>query len=148
MKWLRRPSDPFANLDPNGRPATLSPFVSRPAPTRPPTMPATAARPSQLPHAPKPDESILEARHPDIAQAVALMWGYPELNAYMERIYLADGPRTSIHPEAMAELMLLARIHRALKPAQALSPPPDTQRQTLAGDRPNDVWGGVTPRRG
>jgi hypothetical protein len=147
MKWLRRPTDPFANRDPQGRPATLSPFARPREPARPPTMPANAVRPTVLAHQPKPGESALEARHPDIAQAVVLMWGHPELNAYMDRIYLASGPQAPVHPEAMADLMLLARIHRELKPQQPPVPAPVAQRQTFAAGKSTDLWGDVTSSR-
>lgn len=110
-------------------------------------MPASAVRATTPAHLPKPGESALEARHPDIAQAVALMWGHPELNAYMDRIYLASGPQAPVHPEAMAELMLLARIHRELKPEQPAAPAPVAQRQTFAAGKSNDVWGDVTSTR-
>lgn len=69
---------------------------------------ATAAR----------ERTMLENDYPQIAQAITLLWGYPEMNQYFDKLWLADGTSEPIHPEVMADLMLLARIHQHLAPAR------------------------------
>jgi len=57
------------------------------------------ARPVRTdPHAPSVQPSVLEAFHPDISQAVTLLWGHPEMNQYFERLWLDDGSGTPIAP--------------------------------------------------
>src|SRR5579862_1626652 len=63
-----------------------------------------------------PVSSIIEELHPDIAKAITLLWGFPEMNEYFDRMWLADGGQRPIDPEAMSELMLLARVHLAVMP--------------------------------
>src|SRR5256885_17149255 len=101
MKPRLRSFDPFASLHPQ---------VARPAAND------AVTRISPTPVAASSGRSILESRYPGMAQSISLMWGYPELNAYFDRLWLADGSQTPIHPEAMSELMLLAQIHQSIVP--------------------------------
>jgi len=81
-----------------------------------------------------------------MAQAITLMWGYPELNAYFDRFWLADGTQTPIDPEAMSELMLLAHIHQSLVPQR----PPRSLASIYGTDYTKgsrDVWEDVPRRR-
>lgn len=128
MKPRSRSLDPFANLHTRSGPTTTTaantsaPWLNSQTGVRPNTMPASAMKPqgfSKEPQA-KPDQSVLEAKYPGMAQAVTLLWGHPEMNAYFERIWMADNVQTPLHPEAMAELMLLARIHQNLKPQRPI----------------------------
>jgi len=82
-----------------------------------------------------------------MAQAISLMWGYPEMNAYFDRLWLADGSQTPIDPEAMSELMLLAQIHQAIVPQR-----PGRSLATIYGTDyarggHSDVWDDVPRRR-
>ena len=124
--------DPFANRNPHLVEPAANDAVTR-----------TAAAP-----APKGgDRSILESRYSAMAQAISLMWGYPELNAYFERLWLADGTQTPIDPEAMSELMLLAQIHQALvpqRPGRSLASIYGTDN-TRGGRK--DLWEDVPSRR-
>ncbi len=130
MRPRPRSYDPFARLQ------TLSPPVREPAP---------AARSRGAPDA--HDRSVLEMRYPGIAHAITLMWGYPEMNEYFRKLWLADGNQTPIEPEAMSELMLLAQIHLHIVP--------ERPQRTLASiygtayDVPakRDVWEDVCWRR-
>jgi hypothetical protein len=95
--------------------------------------------------------SIVEARHPDVARAITLLWGYPEMNEYFERIWVADGFHAPIDPDAMSELMLLARLHQAITPqrpgrnlASILS---NNRWQQPASSPAPDPWREVPPRR-
>jgi hypothetical protein len=92
--------------------------------------------------------SVLEAQHPEIVQAVTLLWGYPEMNTYFEKLWLDDGSGTGrpLAPEAMSELMLLAGVHQWLtpqRPCRTMASIYDasTRRQ----DR--DVWADIPRRR-
>lgn len=60
--------------------------------------------------------SVLETMHPGIAQAITLLWGHDEMNAYFERLWIADGHSGPIDPEAMSDLMLLAQVHQWIVP--------------------------------
>jgi hypothetical protein len=147
MKPRARPLDPFANPHTQGAPHTVAPWMApKPAP-RAATMPASAIKPPLHVPPSTSDQSVLEAKYPGIAHAVTLLWGHPEMNAYFERIWMADNPQTPVHPEAMAELMLLARVHQDLKPQR-----PATLNQTIYGTqynnaRSNDIWSDTAPVR-
>jgi hypothetical protein len=90
--------------------------------------------------------SVLEERHPGMVQAILLMWGHPEMNAYFDRLWLADGSQTPIDPEAMSELMVLAQVHHMLMPQR-----PQTSLATIYGTAytpgKRDVWEDVPRRR-
>jgi hypothetical protein len=96
------------------------------------------------------DASMLESNHPEIARAISLLWGFPEMNEYFDRLWLADGDHGPIDPEAMSDLMLLSRVHQTLMPQR----PTRTLASFHGADRireprasTNDVWGDVPPRR-
>src|SRR5215467_8636089 len=131
MKPALRSYDPFANLHPQAvRPAAND------AVTRPAAAPVAAGSAS----------SLLEARYPGMLQSISLMWGYPELNAYFDRLWLADGSQTPIDPEGMSELMLLAQLHQQIVPQR-----PGRTLATIYGSdytrgARRDVWED-TPRR-
>ena len=100
---------------------------------------------------PLDDLSIIEARHPDIARAITLLWGYPEMNEYFERIWVADGFHAPIDPDAMSELMLLGRLHQAItpqRPGRSMASILSNNRwqQTSSGPAP-DPWREVPRRR-
>jgi hypothetical protein len=130
MKPRLRSYDPFADLHPR--------------------LPQPAANDAVTPRVPLTggtDRSVLESRHPGMVQAICLMWGYPELNAYFERLWLADGSQTPIVPEAMSELMLLAQLHRAIVPQR-----PGRSLATIYGTDytqkvRRDVWEDIPSRR-
>jgi hypothetical protein len=60
----------------------------------------------------------LERKYPAMANAIRLLWGYPEMNEYFSKLWLADGRAEPIDPEVMADLMLLARVHQDLVPVR------------------------------
>ena len=85
--------------------------------------------------------SKLERNYPHMAKAISLLWGYPEMNEYFDKLWLADGASEPIDPEVMADLMLLARVHQELLPVR-----PKTSLASIYGtayaNRPakDDVW--------
>ncbi len=132
MKPRLRSYDPFANALPNLAQPAANDAVTR-------TAPATSLKEN--------GKSVIEARYPGMAQAIGLMWGYPELNAYFDRLWLADGSQTPIDPEAMSELMLLAQIHQAIvpqRPGRSLS---NIYGTDYSGGARKDVWDDVPRRR-
>jgi hypothetical protein len=134
MKPRLRNYDPFANLHPQRQQPAANDAVTR---ITPPTAPKTKEN----------SRSVIEARYPGMLQAISLMWGYPELNAYFDRLWIADGSQTPIDPEAMSELMLLAQIHQSIVPQR-----PGRSLATIYGTdyargRRKDVWDDVPPRR-
>ena len=61
--------------------------------------------------------SVLERNHPAVMRTVSLLWGHPELTDFIERVAAGLDPRLAhIEPAALAELMLLGEIHRAICP--------------------------------
>lgn len=84
-------------------------------------MHARSSRPDYFsprlqPTALRSTESLLEAAHPAVAQAIALLWGHAEMNAYFDRIWAGEAG-TSFAPDELSDLMLLTQIHRRLHPA-------------------------------
>jgi hypothetical protein len=91
--------------------------------------------------------SVLEALHPEIVQAVTLLWGYPEMNVYFEKLWLDDGSGAPIAPEAMSELMLLAGVHRWLTPPRPVRTMASIYDASNAPNLPKDVWNDIPRRR-
>ncbi len=60
--------------------------------------------------------SVLERRHPSVVQTLRLLWGYPELNQYFEKVYSGLDSSLNLAPDAMAELMVLAGVHQKICP--------------------------------
>jgi hypothetical protein len=93
--------------------------------------------------------SVLEAQHPDIVQAVTLLWGYPEMNTYFEKLWLDDGSGTGrpLAPEAMSELMLLAGVHQWLTPQRPIRTMASIYDACTRPRQKKDVWDDVPRRR-
>lgn len=131
MKPRERFYDPFANVQPR---------IQRPA-ANDAVTPSTPVTPIR-----SDPRSVLEARYPGMAHSISLMWGYPELNAYFDKLWLADGTQTPLTPDAMSELMLLAQVHQQLVPQR-----PGRSLSTIYGSdyapRRKDVWDDVPRRR-
>jgi hypothetical protein len=132
MKPRLRSYDPFASLDYSERPRTLTPLQG---PARPTARDST------------PDaRSVLERDYPHVCARIATLWGYQEMNDYFDSLWLQDGERQGFVPDAMSELMLLARLHQAIVPRKA--------KPSLAGiygsaynvEVKRDLWED-TPRR-
>jgi hypothetical protein len=66
--------------------------------------------------------SVLEQRYPAVVRTLTLLWGYPELNQYFEKISTGADPTLSLEPPALAELMLLAAIHQRICPYRPAKP--------------------------
>lgn len=128
-----------------------------------PTIGVPGARPAAAEPAPAPtqahgrttgaadgDTSIIEACHPEIARAISLLWGFPEMNQYFDRLWLADGNQGPIDPDAMSELMLLARVHQSIVPqgpGRSLASLYGGDRLHDTNRRPRNPWNDVPPRR-
>ena len=113
-----------------------------------PAAPAPAR--ARSPVAAGTDTSIVEARHPEIARAISLLWGFPEMNQYFDRLWLADGNQGPIDPDAMSELMLLARIHQTIvpqSPGRSLASLYGGDRLHEPASRQRNPWNDVPPRR-
>jgi hypothetical protein len=91
--------------------------------------------------------SALEALHPEIIQAVTLLWGYPEMDLYFEKLWLDDGTGRPIAPEAMSELMLLASVHRSLRPQRPRRSMASIYDASCSSERRKDIWSDVPYRR-
>ena len=87
--------------------------------------------------------SILERRHPAVVQTLRLLWGYPELNQYFEKVYSGRDASLNLAPDAMSELMLLAGVHRRICPHR-----PAANVEELYGvGRWSDTWKPARLRR-
>jgi hypothetical protein len=96
------------------------------------------------------DLSILEVLHPEISRAISLLWGFPEMNQYFDRLWMADGSHEPIDPDAMSDLMLLSRVHQSLmpaRPARNMASMFPGNRLNEAGEASKDRWSDVPPRR-
>ena len=60
--------------------------------------------------------SILEQRHPAVIETLRLLWGYPEMNQYFEKVNSGRDSSLNFAPDAMAELMVLASLHQRICP--------------------------------
>jgi hypothetical protein len=60
--------------------------------------------------------SALERRYPAALRTLTLLWGYPELNQWFDKISMGTDPRLNFEPAALAELMLLSSIHQRICP--------------------------------
>ena len=60
--------------------------------------------------------SILEQRYPAAVRTLTLLWGYPELNQWFDKISTGADPKLEFEPAALAELMLLSSIHQRVCP--------------------------------
>jgi hypothetical protein len=117
-----------ASIDPN--------LEGRPAPTASTQTPASAPVSESC-------LSILERRHPAVVQTLRLLWGYPELNQYFEKVYSGRDSSLNLAPDAMAELMVLASVHGRICPHR-----PAVSAQELYGSsRLSEPWKPARLRR-
>ena len=79
----------------------------------------TAARASRLP---SDGPSVLEQRYPAAVRTLTLLWGYPELNQWFDKISTGVDPRLNFDPAALAELMLLSSVHQRICPQRPARP--------------------------
>ena len=87
--------------------------------------------------------SVLERRHPAVIQTLRLLWGYPELNQYFEKVYSGRDTSLNLAPDAMAELMVLASVHQRICPHR----PAATVRDIYGSSRLSDPWQPARLRR-
>lgn len=60
--------------------------------------------------------SVLEQRYPAAVRTLTLLWGYPELNQWFDKISMGVDPQLNFDPAALAELMLLSSVHQHICP--------------------------------
>ncbi|MEP6608205.1 MAG: hypothetical protein ABJA83_05965 [Burkholderiaceae bacterium] len=96
---------------------------------------ATAASDSQ--------RSVLEQRHPAVIETLRLLWGYPELNQYFEKVYRGGDRSVNFEPDAMAELMVLANLHQRICPHRPATP----VKELYGSGRWADTWKPARLRR-
>jgi hypothetical protein len=87
--------------------------------------------------------SALERRHPAVIQTLRLLWGYPELNQYFEKVYSGRDSSLNLAPDAMAELMVLANVHQRICPQRPVA----TVREIYGSSRLSDPWQPARLRR-
>jgi hypothetical protein len=87
--------------------------------------------------------SVLERRHPAVIQTLRLLWGYPELNQYFEKVYSGRDASLNLAPDAMAELMVLASVHQRICPHR----PAATVHELYGSSRLSDPWKPARLRR-
>ena len=87
--------------------------------------------------------SVLERRHPAVIQTLRLLWGYPELNQYFEKVYSGRDSSLNLAPDAMAELMVLAGVHQRICPHR----PTATVKELYGSGRWSEPWQPARLRR-
>ena len=102
-----------------------------------------SARPSTAEDSRDGRLSVLERRHPDVIQTLRLLWGYPELNQYFEKVYSGRDVSLDLAPDAMAELMVLASVHQRICPHR----PAATVQELYGSSRLSDPWKPARLRR-
>ncbi|HTN48419.1 MAG TPA: hypothetical protein VMK32_03200 [Burkholderiaceae bacterium] len=86
---------------------------------------------------------MLERYHPAVVRSLTLLWGYPEMNQYFEKVWSGQDPTLNLEPVAMSELMMLAAIHQRICPYT-----PARQVEDLYGSgRWADTWKPARLRR-
>ena len=80
--------------------------------------------------------SVLEQRYPAAVRTLTLLWGYPELNQWFDRITTGVEPKLNFEPAALAELMLLCSIHQRFCPHR----PAKTIDQVYGGSQGSGPW--------
>jgi hypothetical protein len=90
---------------------------------------STIAQPLTAPVAqvkPLPNQAgktALETQFARIATQITLMWGYPEMDTYFNKLWIDDrGDRAGFPKEVMEDLMFLASLHQIAHPQQPTSP--------------------------
>ncbi len=111
-------------------------FEGRPAPT--PSARTTAPTPFN-----ETSLSVLERRHPAVIQTLQLLWGYPELNQYFEKVYSGRDSSLNLAPDAMAELMVLASVHQRICPHL----PAASAKELYGSGRWSEPWKPARMRR-
>jgi hypothetical protein len=90
------------------------------------------------------EASVIEERYPNVARALTLLWGYPEMNQYFEKAWSGQDPAlASLEPAAMAELMLLAAVHQRVCPYR----PAKKVEEFYGSGRWADTWQPARLRR-
>ena len=87
--------------------------------------------------------SVLERRHPAVIQTLRLLWGYPELNQYFEKVYSGRDCSLNLAPDAMAELMVLAGVHQRICPHR----PATSVKELYGPGRWSEPWKPARLRR-
>ncbi|MGZ8272724.1 MAG: hypothetical protein ACXWUM_02330 [Burkholderiaceae bacterium] len=80
--------------------------------------------------------SVLEQRYPAAIRTLTLLWGYPELNQWFDKITAGVDSRLNFEPSALAELMLLSSIHQRICPHR----PATTIDQVYATSQGSGPW--------
>ena len=87
--------------------------------------------------------STLERCHPAVIQTLRLLWGYPELNQYFEKVYSGRDSSLNLAPDAMAELMVLAGVHQRICPHR----PAVSAQEVYGSSRLSEPWKPARLRR-
>jgi hypothetical protein len=65
--------------------------------------------------APNIGVSALEQGFPHVVEKIQMMWGHPELDAYLRQVALDErGQRKGFSPEAWSEIHFLAELHQRI----------------------------------
>ena len=51
-----------------------------------------------------------------MVRSLTLLWGYPEMNQFFEKVWSGQDASLNLEPAAMSELMMLAAIHQRICP--------------------------------
>ena len=105
--------------------------------------PIASQRAAPATHISEASLSVLERRHPSVIQTLRLLWGYPELNQYFEKVYSGRDSALNLAPDAMAELMVLAGVHQRICPHR----PAASVKEVHGSGRWSEPWQPARLRR-
>ena len=82
-------------------------------------------KPAATPALPPPQSavciSLLETDFPRILDSISLMWGYPELNQYFNKLAINErSDRDGFPPPVWDEIHMLACVHELIVPSPGL----------------------------
>jgi len=89
------------------------------------------------------ESSVLERQYPAVVRALTLLWGFPEMNQYFEKVWSGQDPSLNLEPAALSELMMLAAIHQRICPHT----PARKVEELYGAGRWADTWKPARPRR-
>jgi hypothetical protein len=97
--------------------------VQEEAPTAANSSVAVTAPAKVTPFPVAPGKTELEEKFARIVTQITLMWGYPEMDTFFNKLWIDDrGDRAGFPKAVMEDLMFLASLHQAAYPPQPTTP--------------------------
>lgn len=86
-------------------------------------QPLTVPAPQAVVKPIDPSKTELEAQFARISTQITLLWGYPEMDTFFNKLWIDDrGNRAGFPKAVMEDLMFLASLHQIVHAQQPTSP--------------------------